>query len=193
VHAAPDEATLGYAALAIELAVDLPDTAPGSYTGCIADIAPAVGGSWARRRVLHSTAHMLFVDGELALPDGASRVQLLGWFAELATPEPDSYVGVGGALLPRANVRIGFAFHRAPAAAVPHGVDPERYPHEVGSFLYDLTAPATRAAVRAFGPRAVQWDVLLDGEWRSGPGDQPPRAGPGSAIALRRFFLPVRF
>jgi hypothetical protein len=193
VHAAPDPVTLGYSALAIELAADLPDTAPGSYTGCIADIGGAVGGSWTRRRVLYNTARTLLVDGGLSLPDGASRVQLQGWFAELATPEPGSYVGAGGVLLPRANVRIGFAFHRAPSAALQEGVDPDRLPPVVGTFLHDLTAPSTRAAIRAFGPRAVQWDVLLDGEWRAGPGDQAPPAGPRSAIALRRFFLPVRF
>lgn len=188
-----DQTTLAVQALALELSADLPETAPGGYTGCVADIGGVAGGSFTRRRVLHSAARTLLVDGELRLPNGAARVQLLGWFAELATPEPDSYVGAGGVLLPRANVRIGFAFHRAPATALAAGYDAERFPPEVGTFLSDLTAPATRAALRAFGPRAVQWDVLLDGEWRSRAGDQPPRAGPGSAIALRRFFVPVRY
>jgi hypothetical protein len=89
--------------------------------------------------------------------------------------------------------RRAAAFHRAPSAALAQGFDPERFPAEVGTFVCDLTAPMTRAALRAFAARAVQWDVLLDGEWRSGPFDQPPPAGPGSAVALRRVFLPVRY
>jgi hypothetical protein len=39
----------------------------------------------------------------------------------------------------------------------------------------------------------VQWEVLLDGEFRAVPGDRPPPAAPGGGLALRHLFLPVRY
>ncbi|MBL9080012.1 MAG: hypothetical protein JNL08_21145 [Planctomycetes bacterium] len=170
-----DSAALGVPTLALELAADLPAAAPGSYTGCLAELAPAVGGSWVRRRVVHSTVRTLWLEGPSALPDGATQVQLYGWFADVA------------ALPPGARVRIGFAFHRGAAPPRTSGFDADRYPNEVGRFLFDLTDPAVQADLRAFGPRALQWEVLFDGAVDRGLGDPVPPP------ALQRFFLPVRF
>jgi hypothetical protein len=188
-----DDETLGFPVLRIELTEELPDPAPDVYVGCIANLCRAAGGSHARPRVLHNTARTLFVEAWAAPGTDASHLQLHAFGADLATGVPESYPGLLGVPVPRANARIGFAFHRAAEQALSTGHDPDRYPQQVGAWLYDLGDPAVAAGLRIFGPRHLQWDIVLDGEFRSVPGDQPPLAGPGSQIALRRVFLPVRF
>ncbi|MEZ6037532.1 MAG: hypothetical protein R3F29_08630 [Planctomycetota bacterium] len=191
--AAVDTTTLAVPALRVELLGDLPFVTPGAFTGAIADGTRVGGGSWTQRRILHSDARTLWLDGTELLPEQVDRLQLRGWFVDLASNAPASYLDANGVSLPRANARIGFAFHRSPDTALAHGTDPERYPAAVGTFLYDLTSAQTRSTLRAFGPRAIQWDIVLDGEWARTAADQPPPADQDAVIALRRLFLPVRY
>lgn len=165
---------------AVHLAAALPRTEAGAYTGRLAVFTHPVGGSWGRARVVASAADALFFEPGVDVPSGAY-VQLYDWSADLATaaPPPDPALG-----LPRANARIGLAFHRDPEHAAATGWDPQRYPPEVGTFLYDLADPLVRGDLQGFGPRALQWDVVLDGAF--GGAEPVP-------IALRRFWLPARF
>ncbi|MCA8952806.1 MAG: hypothetical protein KDE27_25070, partial [Planctomycetes bacterium] len=176
----------------VELTAPLPNTAPDAWAGRLALLGNGGNGDvHARSRVLASGPSTLLLAADLPLPEDLAAVQLYAWPAELATVAPGSYLGFDNTPLPRANVRIGFAFHRDASAAT-GGFDPGRWPAD-GSFLYDLGDPATVAALRALEPRYLAWDVTLDGEFRTSAADRPPAADADSRIALRRFWLPMRF
>ncbi len=187
-----DTTTFDHPVYAMRLTAALPQSEPDAYASTVANLTMITGSSVARLRVLGNANNTLFLEPESTLPINAAWVQLHAFHAELATPAPDTYAGILQTL-PRANARIGFAFHRDPANAQTSGADPNRFPTQTGTFLFDLAEPGTRSALQAFGATAMQWDALLDGEYRTLPGDTPPPADANSAIALRRFWLPVRF
>jgi hypothetical protein len=190
---AVDTTTFDRPVYAVKLAATLPQTERDAYASTVAHLTRIAGGSVARLRVIGNTSDTLYLEVQSALPGVATHVQLHAFHAELATPVPASYLGANATLVPRANAQIGFAFHRDPANARTTGLDPNRFPAQTGTFLFDLAAPSTRSALQAFGATAMQWDALLEGEYRSEPADAPPPADANSAIGLRRFWLPVRF
>ena len=91
---------------------------------------------------------------------------------------------------PRANARIGFAFHTGPDPFQPLV---GRYPVTgEDSFAYDLADPALQAWLAANQPLLVMWDVLFDATHDSGVGPAPfqpfaPR------LELHDLRLPFRF
>ncbi len=188
-----DTDSLDRPAYRVDLTTALPATDRDAFAGFMAVLGQGGQGVWTRTRVIASSERSLFLGLDHDVPINAPRLQLHAWSADLAAGEAGSYLGAGDQLLPRANARIGFAFHRDPQVAVVGGAgfDPERFPPETGTFLFDLSDAQVRAVLRAFGPRHLQWDVTLDGEFRTGPADQPPRADAGSRLGLRRFWLPV--
>ncbi|MGE3173814.1 MAG: hypothetical protein AB7O97_14405 [Planctomycetota bacterium] len=102
-----------------------------------------------------------------------------------------SYVDLGGERVPQVNVRIGFAFHRASERALEAGLDPDRIPQQVGTFLYDLNDPVRRAELRAFGATAVQWRVDFANPYRRTGAED---IGPAPVdLSVRRIWLPFRF
>lgn len=188
-----DTMTFAEPVYAVRLAAPLQQVDRDQFVGSVAELRQSTGGTLLRLRVLGNTADTLFLVASAPLPPQATHLQLHGFYAELATTEPQSYLAAPQTWLPRANARLGFAFHRDPARAATNGYDPERYPPQVGTFVTDPSDPSVRTALQTLGPTHLQWDVLLDGEFRRDASDQPPPADAGSALALRRLWLPVRF
>jgi hypothetical protein len=192
VESVTRDAAVGGGLQVARLASALPDTAAGAYTGRLAVFGLPVGAVWSRAHVVASADDTLSFEPAANVPAGTF-VQVYEGFADLAGAEPDAYTAGPGLTLPRANARIGFAFHRDPAHAAASGDDPGRFPPEVDTWLFDLSEPSVRSHLQNFGPRFLQWDVLLDGEFGAALGGGTPPADAGSAIALQRFWLPVRY
>ena len=188
-----DSVRFGRPVPTLRLATPLPNPSEDAYNHCVAVLRLQVGGNHQTLRVLGNTADTLFFEPSVELTTDATHVQLHADYSELASQEPGSYFGYEHTVLPRANARLGFAFHRDPERAATSGYDAARFPAQVGTFLTDFTDPHVTTTLQAFGATHLQWDALLDGEFARSSLDQPPPADAGSAIALRRFWLPIRF
>jgi hypothetical protein len=128
-----------------------------------------------------------------AFPDQATQVRVRAKFFQVITNAQEglgsTYLGGGGGLVPNANVRIGFAFHKDPA-------DPmaERYPATPDTFTYDLANPSVQEFIRTRGLTFVQWDVTFNGQFQRTASDTPPAFGPTTPRPeLHWLRLPFRF
>ena len=188
-----DTARFGRSVATLRLATPLPNPTEDAYNHCVAVLRLQAGGNHQTLRVLGNTADTLYLEPPAQLATEATHVQLRADYTELASQEPGSYLGHEHTWLPRGNARLGFAFHRDPEHAATSGYDAARFPSLVGTFQTDFTDPAVNTTLQAFGATHLQWDALLDGEFARSSLDHPPPADAGSVIALRRFWLPIRF
>jgi hypothetical protein len=151
-------------------------------------------------RILSHTDRVLLVSTEAGpLPTDAVQVQLRARHFDVVTNgasglgennATNAYFGSqAGSTVPRANVRIGFAFHQDPS-------DPlaTRYPATAGTYVYDLGNPTVQEAIRQLGAAFVQYDILFDNQFRSVPADDPPALDPDMPRPELHFLrLPFRF
>ena len=173
-----DEAVVGFdTAATVEglpaYRIDLNDPVLGSaldrYIGYQAVLRRGVTKVGAYRIVRH-TDRALFVDASSAAPTDTTglTVQVVAKFFELRVGGREGFgpsYGPSGNQIPEVNVRIGFAFHKNPADPrfvdpVKRAVDRNRFPNDVGSFIYDLSDPAMQKQVREFvGAPSNNYDV----------------------------------
>ncbi|MCA8954456.1 MAG: hypothetical protein KDC87_00190 [Planctomycetes bacterium] len=153
-------------------------------------------------RILGHEADLLYVSEEFGSPAEVSVnssgkpeldvvAKLYSVFTGTREGFPDVFLGgSSGQLLPRQNVRIGFAFHQDPR-------DPsaERFPAAEGTFFADWDNAAAVEQLRQGGFRFVQYDVLFDLRYEESPAhpnDLTP--GPDSPRPeLRSLVLPFRY
>lgn len=132
-------------------------------------------------RILGHTDRTLFLSAaDGPLPNGFTRLQVRAKFFKVVTGGSEglgtTYVGTpGNSVVPVANVRIGFAFHKNPAS--PTAL---RFPAAAGTFVYDLENPTTQEQIRSLGDSFVQWDITFDTAYKSNSADNPPSLSPGS-------------
>jgi hypothetical protein len=125
------------------------------------------------------TLHLSPEQGALPTNTSSLRLQLVAKFIDVRTagarglgPTYTRTVGQTSTNVPVANIRLGFAFHRNPNENSPtRGQDCDRFPPEVGTFLYDLSDPSVQEAIRTFtgcgttptpGAPFVMWDMLFN-------------------------------
>jgi hypothetical protein len=145
--------------------VELAENALGAadrYRHYEAELRDARGAAVGSFRILaHEGRTLLLEPGLTGLPAAATQVQVLAKLFAVETSGTETLGpvrSVGGALLPHANVRIGFAFHQDPAAGAAG-----RFPTDPNRFLYDLADPAFAAWQQQHGRAPfVQWDVTFD-------------------------------
>jgi len=117
-----------------------------------------------------------------SLPTGVDTVKVLAKFFNVFTGTiegfPQTYPTTASAnkdLAPKANVQIGFAFHKDPGKpdlSTP-GEDQNRFPKRLGTFLYDLHNTTAAEAIRNQHLRYVQWDLLFDTRFQANPSSSP--------------------
>jgi hypothetical protein len=138
-----------------------------------------------------------------AAQQGSITLDVVAQFFDVYTGDqpglPESFVGreytnPRGVRLPRANVRIGFAFHQDPANPTA-----ARFPADPQAWFFDWANPAALEAIRQQHPRFVQYDILFDTRFED---EDPPLPGfentrsPGPETPrpeLRRLVLPFRY
>lgn len=181
----------GRPALRVDLATPLLGDEPDRHAGswCALRSSATI---LAERRVLANDRDTLWLTADEPAPDGVLAVQLHAWCVDMPVRPASSYAGADGRWLPNANARLGFAFHRQPGQVVTGSVDPDRYPSEAGTFLYDLGAPGLSELLRQFRPTHLMWDVTLDGRFAPQAGIGPPTGRP-EVLSLRRGYLQYRF
>ncbi|MEM7202895.1 MAG: hypothetical protein AAF628_21735 [Planctomycetota bacterium] len=158
--------------------------------------------------------------GPLPVDLAGLRLQVLAKFVRVRTSDAPGLgrtysvsVPTGGVrTMPVANVRLGFAFHKDPTnpdldPATRPGIDLNRKPARLGTFLYDLADPAVQEDVRTFlggsaagtGPGApfVMWDVLFNTRFSE---DEVNNTAAGNALSpssprpeVTTLVLPYRF
>ncbi len=196
---------LGQPAYKVELAQDALGTTLDRYTGYEAELLNAGDSKVASFRILSHTGRTLTLAPEgatlPALGSGSAQVAKLlvrAKFFKVFTNGAEglgaTYIGVpapgqtGSRRVPRANVQIGFAFHKNPK----DNTAGNRYP--ATGFTYDLEDPAVQEAVRALGASFVQWDVVFDSAYKGLSGDAPPALAPTTPRPELHFLrLPFRF
>lgn len=152
-----------------------------------AELLDATGTVLASLRIVGNDATTLWLDaGDGLLPEAPVLVRIRARFFRVETSGSQGLGPVAASgTAPRANVRIGFAFHTDPGSAT--GV---RYPATDGEFVYDLASQDLAAWTALHGaPRYVQWDVLFDSAFA--PGEFVGPASPRPALTELR--LPFRF
>ncbi len=117
-------------------------------------------------RILSHTANSVLVDGTTdVFPADAKKLRVRAKFFRILTNGSEGlgsvYVPLSGPVVPNANVRIGFAFHKDPQSAT------GRFPTNEQDFVHDVDGLMQDAAfqqyVTANGlPRYVQWDVIFN-------------------------------
>ncbi|HEX5051595.1 MAG TPA: Ig-like domain-containing protein [Planctomycetota bacterium] len=167
--------------------------ASGRYAQYDAELLSASNTTLASFRILAHDDRELVVDpdGQL-LPGSAVRVRVVARFFDATTNGVRALPALTPASTPqpRANVRIGFAFHTDP-----FGVDPlaGRYPAtSEQDFAYDLGDPELQQWIAVHRPRFVQWDVTFDLAFDAGSGAPPLTANPPRP-ELHSLRLPFRF
>lgn len=184
-----DSVRFGQPVPTLRLATPLPNPTEDAYNHCVAVLRLQAGGNHQTLRVLGNTAAL---SSSLRSSSPPTRRTCS------CTPTTPSWRARSRATsathtaLPRANPRLasrstairtrGDLGLRCGAVSVVGGV-----------FLTDFTDPNVTTSLQAFGATHLQWDALLDGEFARSSLDHPPPADVGSAIALRRFWLPIRF
>lgn len=150
-------------------------------------------------RILANTENELTLSAEGgALPVTATKVRVRSKFFKLVTNGAEglgnTYPGsaAGGARVPIANVRIGFAFHVDPA-----NPGAARWPAGANTFEYNLADPGVQESIRTLGgigAAFVQYDLLFDLRFKSLEGDGPPVLSPDTQRPELHFLrLPFRF
>jgi hypothetical protein len=129
-------------------------------------------------RILGHDANTLYLQrqnqlsGNHSLPEGLTSVKVLDKFFWVFNGNVQGFSQVyqaGGTqqnpiLAPRANIRIGFAFHKDPGnpdLSTP-GEDQNRLPKRPGTFLFDMNSPGAIETIRSQHLRYVKWHVLFD-------------------------------
>ncbi|MFO1076776.1 MAG: hypothetical protein U1E73_03515 [Planctomycetota bacterium] len=152
-----------------------------------AELLDGAGAVLAAFRIVgHDDATLWLDAADGILPVGPQQVRVRARFFRVETGGGPGLGPVAqGASAPRANVRLGFAFHSDPGSAA--GV---RYPADPREFVHDLDEPGLAAWIALHGqPRYVQWDVMFDIAFA--PGES---AGPSSPRpVLTELRLPFRF
>jgi hypothetical protein len=187
--ASADATFLGAPAYRIQLATAALG-APERFVAHDADLLGSGGGLIGSFRILSHTADELLLDPNGALlPTDAVQVRIVARFFRVAAGGIDGLPidPFAGTTRPRANVRIGFAFHREPNAADPLA---GRYPTD--GFVHDLADPALGTWLVQNRPRFVMWDVLFDMAHDSGTGPASPQPF-APRLELRELRLPFRF
>ncbi|MBL9076678.1 MAG: hypothetical protein JNL08_04190 [Planctomycetes bacterium] len=143
-----------------------PFAQPDRFVQYEAQLLDIVGSEIGSFRILAHTTNELVLDpGAQALPTGAKELQVVAKFFKVVTGGAEGLgpvyqqVQAGGAVrvIPRTNVRIGFAFHQDPKNTT------NRFPADAQQFLYDLQDTGFTQWVAANGaPRYVQYDVTFD-------------------------------
>src|SRR5690606_22933697 len=121
---------LGQPAVRIRLTATSAALAPTDrYVQYEAELLDNVGAVLSGYRILSHDQQELFVAPDGLIPTGAVAVQVRAKFFSIVTNGAEglgvTYTAPGGAVLPRANVRLGFAFHQAPD---PNNILLGRYP-----------------------------------------------------------------
>ena len=142
---------------------------------------------------LKLTAAPPIVRSDAPLREDIVAFDLLWFPIDIADAAIAGYRGSDGRQLPRTNVRIGFAFHRAPEQALASGADPQRFPEQVGTYVYRLDDPAIAAQVRAFGATHVQCEIVVDRRYRRTAADPAPVVDAASDQHVTAVWLPFRF
>lgn len=163
-------------------------------------------------RILGHNANTLYLrpvnelGGDDSLPSGIDTVKVLAKFFHVFTGTiegfPQTYKTTTSPnpnvdLAPRANVQIGFAFHKDPSKpdfSTP-GEDQNRFPKRLGTFLYDLRNPGGIETIRLQHLRFVQWDLLFDTQFQTdGPVKNEQTLGPQTPQPeIRGLALPYRY
>ena len=156
--------------------------------------APAVSSF----RILSHTDRELVLSTEAgALPSNAAKLRVRAKFFNVTTGDGvnaveglgSTYLGAGGARVPIANVRIGFAFHTDPSSATG-----TRFPATANTFLYNLEDPGVQEQIRALGAAFVQWDILFDTAYKTSGADAPPSLSSDTPRPKLEFLrVPYRF
>jgi hypothetical protein len=166
---------------------------PDRFSGALALLRGPDGTAVARERVASHDRGSLRLFATAVLPRTVTALRLVHCPVDLAEDAIPAWRAFDGRLVPRSNVRIGFAFHRAPEHALPSGIDPERFPQEVGTFVFRLDDPATAAALRAFHATHVQCELTIDRRWHRTDADRPPVVDAQSDLHVTAIWLPFRF
>ncbi len=187
---------LGQPAYRIKLATaTLPEA--NRYVGYEAELLNAAGSQLGSFRIVANSLTDMTVDaGTELLPTEATQVQVRAKFFKIITNASEGlgpvYTPIGGAPIPIANVRFGFAFHQDPD---PANVLIGRFPStSENDFVTNLQDPALLAWIATNGaPRYVQWDVMFDMAYKPGI-NQPPALNPSSPRPeLHYLRMPFRF
>jgi hypothetical protein len=167
------------------------------YASYQAELINTAGSVLVGYRILSHTADEMVVEPTAGLiPSTAVAVQVRAKFFKVVTNGAEglgpTYSEAGGAPIPVANVRIGFAFHQDPD---PSDLLNGRYPDSsLQDFVRDMNDPGLQAWIAANGhPRYIQWDVIFDMAYKPGPA-VPPALTPSTPQPQLDFLrIPFRF
>jgi len=154
-------------------------------------------------RILSHSDRQLVLSSESGLLPPATdvrRVRILAKFFKIVT---DGSEGLGRTnplvtsnAVPISNVRIGFAFHKDPSIHPAPGtnIDPNRFPTQVGTFVFDISDPTVQETIRSTHMPFVTWDVLFNTGFKSTASDIPQGLSPASPRPELHFLrIPFRF
>jgi hypothetical protein len=142
-----------------------------------AQLRDANGSLLGQYRIISHTSQVVFLSpdqGPLPTQLNDVSLQIVAQFFDVRTNGVPglgpTYTNTAGGQSPVANVRFGFAFHKDPSQALSQGMDPLRFPQQVGTFLYDeatpldLSDPATQDLIQTMhgGMPFVMWDVQFN-------------------------------
>jgi len=167
----------GSPAYAVTIAAPVLGTELHRYRQYQAELIGVAGAALGSFRIVGHDARTLWLAPEALLPSAVvEQVQVRASFFRIETR---GSTGLGplatGTEIPRANVRIGFAFHTDPASGLAG-----RYPTDPQQFVHAMDDPGFLEWMQNNGaPRYVQWDVTFDmafapGEFVS-PGSPRPQ------------------
>ena len=142
---------------------------PNRYAQYEAQLRDQFGGELGSFRILsHSTNELVLDPSGQALPSGVVDVNVRAKFFRIVTNGTEGLgptyqqVDTGSGqvfVIPRTNVRIGFAFHQDPQSTDPN----DRFPSDAQEFVFDLQRQDFLDWIGQNGaPRFVQYDVLFD-------------------------------
>lgn len=149
---------------------------PDRHAGNLAELLGGNGEPLAAMTIREHEGNVLWLDAEAALPAAARQLQVRSWQLQGdfgGSPTPGAYPGGDAQPVPQQNVHLGLAFHRAPERALASGSDPDRLPHEVGTFWSDLQAQGREQQLLQFGATHAMWDVVLEQAFARSPADRP--------------------
>ncbi|MBL8725355.1 MAG: Ig-like domain-containing protein [Planctomycetes bacterium] len=193
----PNATFLGQPAYRVQIGVGTLGDVVDRYAGYHAELRDGGGAPVRSFRILSHSDRVLVLSpdaGPLPTAAEAVDVQLRAKFVGVTTNGIEglgpSYSGsVGGARVPNANLRLGFAFHRNPANS-----SAPRLPSTEGTYLYDLSDPVVQESIRQLGAAFVQVDILFDCAFRSVSGDVPTSLSPTTPRPKLEFLtIPFRF
>ncbi len=188
----------------------LPDPLKGgwSYANYRARLFDNKDRMLAEHLIVSNGADRLLLDAGLStLPKGLARVEISTRFLRVETRGREGLGAYYGRqegknlkFYPKANIQIGFAFHKDPAKPKLSGnQDLDRFPQEIGTFLYglDLDDPGTMEVLRKrhypFAKVRIRFNLNYT------PDHPDTRAGPNPVHAgmdlpgIRYLMLPYKF